>query len=140
MSGHEDTAAEMHHEAEEHRDSKIITDMAGGEIKKADYSPNGGKSPDTELGDTPEGEEPNDREKATLRRVGENLPASAFLIAIVELCERFTYYGCQGLFQNCKWAGLLIAVLACDKFMQEIDSLQMFQTQRMAAMVLWALV
>lgn len=25
---------------------------------------------------------------------------SAFLIAIVELCERFTYYGCQGLFQN----------------------------------------
>ena len=25
---------------------------------------------------------------------------SAFLIAIVELTERFTYYGCQGLFQN----------------------------------------
>ena len=50
--------------------------------------------------DTPEGEEPNEYEKEHLRRVGENLPASAFLIAIVELCERFTYYGCQGLFQN----------------------------------------
>ncbi|KAF4505960.1 hypothetical protein G6O67_006092 [Ophiocordyceps sinensis] len=35
-----------------------------------------------------------------LRRVGENLPASAFLTAIVELTERFTYYGAQGLFQN----------------------------------------
>ena len=27
-------------------------------------------------------------------------PASAFLIAVVELCERFAYYGAQGLFQN----------------------------------------
>lgn len=25
---------------------------------------------------------------------------SAWLVAIVELCERFTYYGMQGLFQN----------------------------------------
>lgn len=53
-----------------------------------------------EFGETAEGEEPNEHEKQTLRRVGENLPASAFLIAIVELTERFTYYGAQGLFQN----------------------------------------
>ena len=32
--------------------------------------------------------------------MGENLPASAYLIAVVELTERFTYYGSQGLFQN----------------------------------------
>lgn len=32
--------------------------------------------------------------------VGESLPASAWLVAIVELSERFTFYGCQGLFQN----------------------------------------
>lgn len=49
---------------------------------------------------TADGDEPTDEEKSTLRRIGENLPASAFLVAIVELCERFTYYGCQGLFQN----------------------------------------
>ncbi|KAF7558009.1 hypothetical protein G7Z17_g339 [Cylindrodendrum hubeiense] len=49
---------------------------------------------------TPEGEEPNEYEKGTLRRIGENLPASAYLIAVVELTERFTYYGAQGLFQN----------------------------------------
>ena len=60
-----------------------------------------GEKRDPETGEeTPEGEEPTEHEKSTLRRVGENLPASAFLIAIVELCERFTYYGCQGLFQN----------------------------------------
>jgi POT family proton-dependent oligopeptide transporter len=55
---------------------------------------------DVESEPTPEGGEPNEHEKRTLRRVGENLPASAYLIAIVELTERFAYYGCQGLFQN----------------------------------------
>lgn len=49
---------------------------------------------------TPDGEEPNEDEKATLRHVAENLPLSAWLVAIIELCERFTYYGMQGLFQN----------------------------------------
>ena len=74
----------------------MITSQSG------DASPEEKKSHDLENRgeDTPEGEEPNEYEKQHLRRVGENLPASAFLIAIVELCERFTYYGCQGLFQN----------------------------------------
>jgi POT family proton-dependent oligopeptide transporter len=47
-----------------------------------------------------DGEEPNDDEKRTLRHVAENLPVSAWLVAIVELCERFTYYGMSGMFQN----------------------------------------
>ncbi|KAJ5180913.1 MFS peptide transporter Ptr2 [Penicillium capsulatum] len=49
---------------------------------------------------TPDGEEPNDDEKRSLRHVAENLPISAWLVAIVELSERFTYYGMSGLFQN----------------------------------------
>ena len=49
---------------------------------------------------TPDGEEPTEHGKRTLRRVGESLPASANLIAIVELTERFTFYSAQGLFQN----------------------------------------
>ncbi|KAK6508903.1 hypothetical protein TWF481_003671 [Arthrobotrys musiformis] len=44
--------------------------------------------------------EPTAEEKATLRHIAESLPLSAWLVAIVELCERFSYYGCQGLFQN----------------------------------------
>lgn len=48
---------------------------------------------DMESFPTADGEEPNEYEKGTLRRIGENLPASAYLIAIVELTERFTYYG-----------------------------------------------
>jgi POT family proton-dependent oligopeptide transporter len=33
-------------------------------------------------------------------KVAEHLPVSTWLVAVVELCERFTFYGCQGLFQN----------------------------------------
>lgn len=43
---------------------------------------------------------PTEEEKRTLRHVGDPLPKSAFLVAIVELCERFTYYGASGIFQN----------------------------------------
>ncbi|KAF1946343.1 peptide transporter PTR2-A [Clathrospora elynae] len=43
---------------------------------------------------------PTAEELMTLRKVGEPLPKSAFLVAIVELCERFTYYGASGIFQN----------------------------------------
>ncbi|EQL36884.1 POT family proton-dependent oligopeptide transporter [Blastomyces dermatitidis ATCC 18188] len=49
---------------------------------------------------TPDGEEPTEHEKATLQHVAENLPFSAWLVAGVELAERFTYYGMNGLFQN----------------------------------------
>ena len=52
------------------------------------------------LSTTPDGEEPNAEETATLRHVAEHLPISAWLVAIVELCERFTYYGMSGMFQN----------------------------------------
>ena len=45
---------------------------------------------DVEMDPTPDGGEPNEQEKLSLRRVGENLPAPAYLIAIVELTERFT--------------------------------------------------
>jgi POT family proton-dependent oligopeptide transporter len=49
---------------------------------------------------TPDGGEPTEDEKRSLRHIAENLPVSAWLVAIVELCERFTYYGMSGLFQN----------------------------------------
>lgn len=79
----------------------VQKDMTGGYLARAD-SEDATKfnEKDPESVDTPDGEEPSEREKRTLRRIGENLPASAFLIAVVELTERFTYYGAQGLFQN----------------------------------------
>ncbi|KAE8147768.1 POT family-domain-containing protein [Aspergillus avenaceus] len=52
------------------------------------------------LSATPDGEEPNQDEIKNLRHIAENLPISAWLVAVVELCERFTYYGMSGLFQN----------------------------------------
>ncbi|ORY01038.1 helicase C-terminal domain-domain-containing protein [Clohesyomyces aquaticus] len=45
-------------------------------------------------------ESPTPDELATLRRVADKLPWTAFLVAIVELCERFAYYGLSGPFQN----------------------------------------
>ncbi|KAI5289832.1 peptide transporter ptr2 [Ascosphaera acerosa] len=49
---------------------------------------------------TPDGGEPTEEEVETLKMVPDKLPWSAFLIAIVELCERFAYYGLSGPFQN----------------------------------------
>lgn len=56
---------------------------------------------------TPDGDEPNERELKALRKTSDKIPWSAFLVAIVELCERFTFYGLysslqsyQGFFPN----------------------------------------
>jgi len=67
-------------------------DLAGGYIGPADIDEKHATitPTDVEMDPTPEGEEPNEQERASLRRVGENLPAPAYLIAIVELTERFT--------------------------------------------------
>ncbi|MCJ1467054.1 peptide transporter ptr2 [Pseudocyphellaria aurata] len=44
--------------------------------------------------------EPTEEERATLRFVADKLPWATFLVAVIELCERFTYYGVSGPFQN----------------------------------------
>lgn len=66
--------------------------MAGGYIGPADIDEKNATATDADVETEPtaEGEEPNEHERRTLRRVGENLPAAAYLIAIVELTERFT--------------------------------------------------
>jgi POT family proton-dependent oligopeptide transporter len=43
---------------------------------------------------------PTEEEAATLRRIADKMPISAFAIVLVELCERFAYYGLSGPFQN----------------------------------------
>ena len=52
------------------------------------------------VNDSPDPDEPTEEEKQTLRKVSDKLPWSAFLVALIELCERFTYYGLTGPFQN----------------------------------------
>lgn len=42
---------------------------------------------------------PTEEEYETLRKVAGSLPWSAFLVAAIELCERFAYYGLNGPFQ-----------------------------------------
>lgn len=50
--------------------------------------------------ETPDGGEPTEEEKHKLRKIADKLPWSAFLVCVIELCERFTYYGLSGPFQN----------------------------------------
>lgn len=47
-----------------------------------------------------EGREPTEDEMKTLRHVSERIPMSCWLVAIVELAERFSYYGLSTPFQN----------------------------------------
>jgi len=64
----------------------------------------GGSKDSIELGSSSavpaDNHEPSLYEKRTLRKVPDALPWSAFLVAIVELCERFAYNGLSGPFQN----------------------------------------
>jgi dipeptide/tripeptide permease len=46
------------------------------------------------------GPEPTDEEWGSLREVADSIPMSAFLVILIEFCERFTYYGLSGPFQN----------------------------------------
>ena len=43
---------------------------------------------------------PTEEEWKELREVPDAVPFSAFLVILIEFCERFTYYGITGPFQN----------------------------------------
>lgn len=49
---------------------------------------------------TADGNHPNEDELHTLRRISGKVPWTAYTIAIVELCERFSYYGTTAVFVN----------------------------------------
>ncbi|KAL9545154.1 hypothetical protein MBANPS3_007274 [Mucor bainieri] len=44
--------------------------------------------------------EPTEEDWRTLREVADDIPKAAYLVILVEFCERFTYYGLTGPFQN----------------------------------------
>jgi hypothetical protein len=46
------------------------------------------------------GPEPTAEDWKTMREVADKVPASAYLVIVIEFCERFTYYGLSGPFQN----------------------------------------
>ncbi|KJX99269.1 MFS peptide transporter Ptr2 like protein [Zymoseptoria brevis] len=100
---HEDTAAELHATLQQRNGSigdRNHADMAGADLPIVEKEKGGLTAVDAEQQPTPDDQEPSEVEKQTLRHIGDKFPKSAYLVAVVELCERFTYYGCQGLFQN----------------------------------------
>ncbi|PGH08905.1 POT family proton-dependent oligopeptide transporter [Blastomyces parvus] len=75
-------------------------DLAGGDEPIVEYKPS------EELGSLQQNirptvsDVPSEEVCDTLRKVPDKLPWSALLVAVVELCERFAYYGLSGPFQN----------------------------------------
>lgn len=55
---------------------------------------------DDSLQEEDEGREPTEHEFKTLRHVADRIPFAAWLVAVVELAERFSYYGLSAPFQN----------------------------------------
>jgi POT family proton-dependent oligopeptide transporter len=52
---------------------------------------------------TPDGEiliAPTEEDWKNLKEVADTIPYSAYLVILIEFCERFTYYGLTGPFQN----------------------------------------
>lgn len=45
-------------------------------------------------------QEPTNEDWNNLREVADSVPKAAYLVILVEFCERFTYYGLTGPFQN----------------------------------------
>jgi dipeptide/tripeptide permease len=69
----------------------------GKDSSDSDQNPN----PEKDLDDfLPSDSIPTPSDLLLLPKVSDKLPYSAFLVAIVELCERFAYYGLSGPFQN----------------------------------------
>ncbi|KAG2205449.1 hypothetical protein INT46_007660 [Mucor plumbeus] len=50
--------------------------------------------------DDQERPEPTEEDWKELRQVADDVPFSAYLVLVIEFCERFTYYGLSGPFQN----------------------------------------
>lgn len=52
---------------------------------------------------SPDGEvlvEPTAEDYKNLREVSDHIPKAAYLVILIEFCERFTFYGLTGPFQN----------------------------------------
>ncbi|KAK6455844.1 POT family-domain-containing protein [Scheffersomyces xylosifermentans] len=58
------------------------------------------KNPSALSSNDDEGREPTDEEMKSLRHISGSIPLRCWLVAIVELAERFSYYGLSAPFQN----------------------------------------
>ncbi|KAI5967306.1 PTR2 [Candida margitis] len=86
---------------EKHQQNVIQTASLGeddAEIKKS--SSDEMNYIDDSLKEEDEGREPTEHEVKTLRHVADKIPMAAWLVAVVELAERFSYYGLSAPFQN----------------------------------------
>lgn len=80
-------------------ETKKVDTVISSEIDKVE-SLNYSNPPTESLAEEDEGRTPTDDELKNLRHVSEKIPIRCWLVAIVELAERFSYYGLSAPFQN----------------------------------------
>lgn len=61
---------------------------------------------------TADGGHPTEDELHSLRRVSGQVPWTAYTIAIVELCERFSYYGTTAVCMECPEVSVEMGIVA----------------------------
>ncbi|KIL56425.1 hypothetical protein M378DRAFT_172730 [Amanita muscaria Koide BX008] len=85
---------------EEHRTDALAT-AESGKSKNEKGEKESDLLPEYEFDEIHAGLEfPTEEERLTLRRVSDAIPWNAYLIAFVELAERFSFYGCTVVFTN----------------------------------------
>lgn len=83
--------------------SPVVEKMDHEKMEKMDHTPPGDSHPpylDPSLMEEDYDGKPTEEEMKTLRRVPGSIPMVAYLICIVEFCERASYYGVQPLLTN----------------------------------------
>ncbi|KAG7095190.1 hypothetical protein E1B28_005967 [Marasmius oreades] len=82
------------HEASLHDEAEIKKDNSNSPLSSS-------SADEPELDGIHDGLEfPTDEERLTLRRVADSVPWNSYLIALVEMAERFSYYGTSVVFTN----------------------------------------
>lgn len=103
MAGLREESAVAYHSYEVGARKTSTVDMTGGTMLDTANVTTMAKEGDVSSlssGASVHGDRPTEEEMATLRHIPDIVPARAFLVALVELAERFTYYGLSGLFTN----------------------------------------
>lgn len=99
------TAEEEEHQQQQHTNTNVAAAAAADSVADEKYN-----NDDVDNLKNPQeddfavqmlpGPEPTEEDLLTLHKVADKLPLATWLVALVELCERFTYYGIVGPFQN----------------------------------------
>ena len=87
-------AVAQSHAVKDSRDFMVTSDARVNEKSGLPAYDNVGSLREHSLSEARDPDFPTEEEQHTLRRISAKIPWSVYTIAFIELCERFSYYGC----------------------------------------------